>query len=83
MTESGLGSCTGIVKVLVRAEVISRLNWGRIFFQTHSYGSWQASEDQISFKITHTGHTTELPYNMAADFSSRSNQRESEGKDPI
>ena len=83
MTESGLGHAQAIVKVLVRAEVVSRLNWGRIFFQTHSYGSWQASEDQISFKLTHIGHTTELPYNMAADFSRRSNQRESEGKDPI
>lgn len=32
------------VKVLARAAVISRLEWGRIGFQTHSLGGWQASE---------------------------------------
>lgn len=41
-----------ILKVLVRAAVISWLNQGRICFQSHSCGSWQASEDRLPSLLT-------------------------------
>lgn len=52
-------------KVSARAAVISQLSWGRICFQPHSCGCWQASIP------CHMGLSIELHHEMAAGSSQR------------